>query len=115
MEIFNIPDVDGYYISKDGRIFKEIHGREVSGGYISAHLRSGKDYKVHRLVAKTFIPNPDNLPQVNHKDGNKKNNHVDNLEWISRSGNIRHAYDNGLINKNNISIGVKKANQVGGK
>lgn len=106
MEIFNIPDVDGYYISKDGRIFKEIHGREVSGGYISAHLRSGKDYKVHRLVAKTFIPNPDNLPQVNH---------VDNLEWISRSGNIRHAYDNGLINKNNISIGVKKANQVGGK
>lgn len=110
MEIFNINEdgLDNYYISKDGRVFKEIKGREVSGGYLSVHLFNGKDFKIHRLVAKTFIPNPNNLPQVNHIDGNKKNNSVDNLEWVSRSGNVRHAYDTGLINSTNISRGLKK-------
>ena len=53
-------------------------------------------YKVHREVAKAFIPNPDNLPQVNHKDGNKSNNAVDNLEWISNRDNANHAIENGL-------------------
>lgn len=53
-------------------------------------------YKIHREVAKAFIPNPDNLPQVNHKDGNKSNNAVDNLEWISSRDNAQHAIENGL-------------------
>lgn len=47
-------------------------------------------YSVHRIVAETFIPNPNNLPCVNHKDENKKNNHVDNLEWCSYQYNIRY-------------------------
>lgn len=51
---------------------------------------------VHRLVALSFIPNPDNLPQVNHKDTNKLNNSVGNLEWVTALGNITHAIDNGL-------------------
>lgn len=51
---------------------------------------------IHRLVAKAFIPNPDGLKDVNHKDGDKTNNRVDNLEWISRSGNVLHAISNGL-------------------
>ena len=55
-----------------------------------------KYYLVHRLVAEAFIPNPDNLAEVNHIDGNRQNNHLSNLEWVTRKGNIRHAIDTGL-------------------
>lgn len=115
IEIEQLPIDKDYYISKNGEVFKRIYGRETSGGYLSAHIRKGKDYKIHRLVAQTFIPNPDDLPQVNHIDGNKMNNCVDNLEWCSQSHNIKHAYDNGLINKDNISKGVIRANQQRGE
>lgn len=55
-----------------------------------------KQYKVHRLVAKTFIPNPENKYTVNHKNGVKSDNNVNNLEWMSLASNIKHAYRNGL-------------------
>jgi hypothetical protein len=54
------------------------------------------NFKVHKLVALTFVPNPDGLPQVNHKTALKTNNCVENLEWTTRQGNMRHAWDNGL-------------------
>ena len=66
-------------------------------------------YKVHREVAKAFIPNPDNLPQVNHKDGNKSNNAADNLEWISNRDNANHAIENGLWE--NVFEGSRKENE----
>lgn len=53
---------------------------------------------LHRLLAEYFIPNPKNLPQVNHKDGNKLNCALDNLEWVSVKENVIHAYKHGLIN-----------------
>lgn len=53
--------------------------------------------RVHRLVALTFIPNPESKETVNHINGVKKDNHVENLEWATRSENTQHAWDNGLI------------------
>lgn len=56
-----------------------------------------KFVKVHQLVAKAFIPNPNNYPFINHKDGDKSNNCANNLEWCTPSQNVQHAYDTGLI------------------
>lgn len=56
-----------------------------------------KNYRIHRLVARYFIENPDNKPYVNHKDGNKHNNNVSNLEWVTAQENTAHAYKNKLI------------------
>ena len=68
------------------------------GGYKEVVL-NGKMERVHRIVAEAFIPNPNSLPCVNHKDGNKLNNAIDNLEWCTYSENTKHAYDNGLEHK----------------
>lgn len=60
-----------------------------------------KNKYIHRIVAEHFIPNPGKLPEINHKDGNKQNNHFLNLEWITSSDNKIHSYDTGL----DINIG----------
>jgi hypothetical protein len=63
---------------------------------------NGKTKSVHRLVATALLPNPLGLPQINHKDGNKANNRVDNLEWTTASDNLRHAYRTGLRKPNSM-------------
>ena len=71
----------------------------ASHGYLTVSLwrnGKGKTHNVHRLVAEAFIPNPFNFPETNHKDGNKLNNAVKNLEWCSYSHNLNHAYKNNL-------------------
>jgi len=59
--------------------------------YYSVRLLDGKQYKVHRLVAQAFIPNPNNLPIVNHKDENPQNNMEDNLEWCDNAYNVKYS------------------------
>jgi len=66
-------------------------------GYLGLSLGVGRYVQVHRLVAVAFLPNPGNLPEVNHKDGNKANNAVENLEWVTHCENGRHASRTGLL------------------
>lgn len=84
-----------YFISDEGLVWstysnKFLTNRLSNSGYYYVDLhKNGKSYRkyIHRLVAETFIPNPNNLPQVNHKDENKLNNNVNNLEWLSIKDN----------------------------
>ena len=108
-----INGFEGYYISDIGKVYnkenKELCQWIDNVGYKQVNVRKDKKkyYKrVHRLVAEAFIPNPDNLPQVNHKDGDKTNNKVSNLEWISNKDNTQHGYDNGLYTTKHRCIGV---------
>jgi hypothetical protein len=75
----------------------------TNGKYLQTFIRPdyvGKSnvYYIHRLVAEYFIPNVENKPEVNHKDGNKLNNSVDNLEWMTHKENCEHRELNGLAN-----------------
>lgn len=100
----DIPDFFDYQVSNLGRIknkkTKKIRKNRISKcGYYQIKLNNNGKYKmflVHRLVALMFIPNSNNLPEVNHIDGNKLNNNANNLEWCDRSYNTKHAYNNNL-------------------
>lgn len=100
-------EITNYYITTDGRLYNSktknwYIGRVSESGYMDYILtinHKQHSYRAHRLVAESFIPNPNNLPIVNHKDGNKLNNTIDNLEWVTYSENTKHAVDNGLIKK----------------
>jgi len=100
-----IPGYEGRYVAtSDGKIFNIKTKHELkpnmtnTGGYCRVRISSGCKglVYVHILVAKTFLQNPDNKPQVNHKNGNKLDNRVINLEWCTCAENMLHAFEHGL-------------------
>jgi hypothetical protein len=95
-----IPGYEGRFsANEDGQIFNHNKNDFMlpsdSNGYDQVTLWNGlkgRSFGVHRLIALTFLKNVEGLKVVNHKDGNRKNNHVDNLEWQTQSDNIKHSY-----------------------
>ena len=93
-----IPDYSDYLIFEDGRVFskktnKFLRPNITTSGYHTVELfnaKGSKRFLIHRLVAKAFVENPYNLPQVNHKDENKANNSVENLEWCTAFYNMNY-------------------------
>lgn len=103
----NIPFANSYYVTEDGDVYSDKSGKLK---LLKSHVDSStyrriklvtntgtpRKYLVHRLVAICYIDNPHNLPEVNHKDGDKLHNHKGNLEWVTREENQKHAFSTGL-------------------
>lgn len=98
----------GYYKIKE-RVLKPRENKKRSGYYELSLKKDGveKRFKVHRLVACAFIDNPDNKTEVNHIDGDKSNNHVSNLEWVTGKENKEHAWKTGLSNADHKKRPIK--------
>lgn len=120
-KFYNIKDFDQYRITKSGKVWSMKHRRFLkpelhNTGYYrvtlwSSILNHPVHVLLHRLIAQTFIPNPRNLPYVNHKDGNKKNCSISNLEWCTAEYNTRHAIKTGLIKTEEDSAKAKLTKQ----
>lgn len=99
-EIKQIIGFEEYLITTNGEVInknnKILKPQNNGKGYLFIRLRNKSKFYIHRLVAINFIPNPNNLPQVNHIDGNKVNNTLSNLEWCNNSLNQIHARKLGL-------------------
>jgi len=101
--MIRIDEYPDYFITKDGKIWNDKKQRYIKatfdGRYLRVSLYSKNKFKfcmLHRLIAKAYLPNPDNLKCVNHIDGDKLNNSISNLEWCTASENNYHAFKTGL-------------------
>jgi hypothetical protein len=119
-----VADSNGeYQISDHGQVKSHKRGKErilkpslTGSGYPAVLIylpnKKTKCQKIHKLVALAFIPNPENKPQVNHKDGNKSNNHIDNLEWATAKENLQHGWNTGLFESKRLATIKANSKQV---
>lgn len=113
-----ITGFEKYFITEENGIFrngKVVKPQLIRSGYLQIRLcRDGikHGFMVHRLLAIHFIPNPLNLPEVNHDDGNKLNNRLSNLGWCTKAFNVKHAWDNRLIGKTAVRENIKLAHKA---
>lgn len=107
-----IKGYENYEVTCSGEVINTKTGRVLkhckdSNGYLCVNLSENgkkKKFLIHRLVAQAFIPNPDNLPEVNHKDEDKTNNYVDNLEWCTHEYNINYGTRNKRVAKTVLQL-----------
>jgi len=112
-----IEGFENYCVTEDGEIWSKLSqvflrkNINTKGYYcLNLYNNNGKSQiRVHRIVGLNLIPNPLNLPCLNHIDGNKLNNHVSNLEWCTQKGNMQHAWRTGLcfVNENHKIAAAK--------
>ncbi len=110
--IYSVSNLGKVRNDKTNKILKS-HINNHGYSYITLSFGNRNKVKkryVHRLVAYVFIPNPNNKPQVNHKDGNKMNNNLENLEWCTQRENTIHAYKTGLYDINSHFSGINNVN-----
>lgn len=126
-----VPDFGDYFVSNFGRIYNSKTGRYLCQknpkNYRYKKVRLSNESVVilkdlHRIIAETFIPNPNNLRVVNHKNGNTFDNNVENLEWVSYSSNNKHAYESSLklpshlvLTEDNVKFIRENTRNNGGK
>lgn len=118
MEFTTIPILPSFEISLNSTI-RNKKSLKIKSQYLSdtgyymitvSENNKSKPYRVHRLFAETFIPNPKGERYINHKNGIKTDNRIENLEWCSHLENMRHAFKTGLANNTGIKNGMSKLN-----
>jgi len=118
--LYQIPNSPQYFITKEGTVWSAKRNKwlkvRIKENYALARICINGKHKyipIHRILANLFIPNPNNLPYVNHIDGNPRNNNLSNLEWVTHQQNMQHASSTHLLGRKDKYTGTHFNTQSG--